>query len=59
VLLIEDDDPVRVLTLNRPDARDALSIPLLWALHTAVGPAHRTDRADDDPGVVALDVRTY
>ena len=36
VLLQEDADGVRVLTLNRPEARNALSGPLVEALHAAL-----------------------
>ena len=36
VLLQEDTDGVRVLTLNRPEARNALSGQLAEALHAAL-----------------------
>jgi enoyl-CoA hydratase/carnithine racemase len=36
VLLQEDTDGVRVLTLNRPEARNALSTELAAALHAAL-----------------------
>jgi enoyl-CoA hydratase/carnithine racemase len=36
VLLQEDTDGVRVLTLNRPEARNALSTELAAALHMAL-----------------------
>jgi len=39
VLLCEDRGPVRVLTLNRPDARNSLSCALMGALHGALDDA--------------------
>jgi enoyl-CoA hydratase/carnithine racemase len=47
-LLIEDDGHVRVLTLHRPDARNALSGELVRALHAALV------AADADPDVRAV-----
>lgn len=47
-LLIENDGPVRVLTLNRPEARNALSGPLIRALYAALV------EADADDGVRVL-----
>ncbi len=44
-LLIEDDGHVRVLTLHRPEARNALSGALVRALHAAL------IAADEDPQV--------
>ena len=48
ILLIEDHGPVRVLTLNRPQARNCLSMALMTALHDAVTEAGR------DAGVRAV-----
>lgn len=42
-LLSEDHGAVRVLTMNRPQARNALSTALFEALHAAVGEAQRDD----------------
>ncbi|MGH6736240.1 MAG: enoyl-CoA hydratase [Methyloceanibacter sp.] len=42
ILLSEDQGPVRVLTLNRPEARNSLSEDLMAALHDAVDAAGRT-----------------
>ena len=50
VLLQEDADGVRVLTLNRPEARNALSSPLVEALYTALVAAD----ADEDVRVLVL-----
>jgi enoyl-CoA hydratase/carnithine racemase len=47
VLLSEDAGPVRLLTLNRPHARNALSGELIGALKTAL------INADDDTSVRA------
>ncbi len=41
ILLIEDDGPVRLLTLNRPDKRNALSMDLIQQLHEAFDEAIR------------------
>jgi enoyl-CoA hydratase len=49
-LLISADGPVRVLTLNRPEARNALSGDLIRALHAALVEADE----DDDVRVVVL-----
>ena len=48
VLLVEDAGPVRVLTLNRPGARNALSGELISALYAGLV------AADDDPDVRAV-----
>ena len=40
VLLAEDRGPLRLLTLNRPDKRNALTIELLEALHAALATAN-------------------
>lgn len=48
VLLTQDDDGVRVLTLNRPEARNSLSRELNTALSQALGVA------DADPSVRAI-----
>ncbi len=42
-LLREDRDAVRLLTLNRPNARNCLSMDLMTALHGAVRDAGETD----------------
>ena len=49
-LLISSDGPVRVLTLNRPEARNALSGDLIRALYAALIEADE----DDDVRVVVL-----
>jgi enoyl-CoA hydratase/carnithine racemase len=49
-LLIESDGPVRVLTLNRPEARNALGGGLIGALHAALVQADE----DDSVRVVVL-----
>jgi len=43
ILLSEDRGPVRVLTLNRPQARNSLSMDLMAALHGAVTEAGASD----------------
>jgi enoyl-CoA hydratase/carnithine racemase len=43
ILLTEDRDAVRVLTLNRPTARNCLSIDLMTALHGEIAEAGDTD----------------
>jgi enoyl-CoA hydratase/carnithine racemase len=43
ILLCEDREAVRVLTLNRPGARNCLSMDLMAALHRAVTEAGDTD----------------
>src|ERR1700758_4417553 len=48
LVLCEDRGAVRVLTMNRPEARNALSTALISALHTAL------THADDDPSVRAV-----
>ncbi|MCW2622527.1 MAG: Enoyl-CoA hydratase/isomerase, partial [Frankiales bacterium] len=48
VLLSTDLDGVRLLTLNRPDARNALSVELVHALYDALG------AADEDESVRAV-----
>jgi enoyl-CoA hydratase len=58
VLRQEDTDGVRVLTLNRPEARNALNGPLVEALYQALVAADGRDDvragADGDgPGVLA------
>jgi enoyl-CoA hydratase/carnithine racemase len=50
VLLIDDDEHLRVLRLNRPDRKNALSGPLFGALAQAFVDAAR----DDDVWAVAL-----
>jgi enoyl-CoA hydratase/carnithine racemase len=50
ILLTEDHGGVRVLTMNRPESRNALSTELFEALYTAVGAAD----ADDDVRAVVL-----
>lgn len=47
-VLIEDQGPVRILTLNRPDMRNAIDIPLRLALRDAV------QAADADTAVRAV-----
>ena len=39
LVLSDDAGPVRVLTMNRPDARNALSSNLIEALYAALGDA--------------------
>src|SRR6202012_2983130 len=48
LVLSDDSGPVRVLTMNRPEARNALSPDLIGALYTALRDA------DDDPSVRVL-----
>src|SRR5256885_16331147 len=48
VLLTEDANGVRLMTLNRPDARNALSSELLGRLAEAL------NAAEDDPDVRAV-----
>jgi 2-(1,2-epoxy-1,2-dihydrophenyl)acetyl-CoA isomerase len=48
VVLTEDRGSVRILTLNRPEVRNAIDLPLRHALGEAV------EAADADPGVRAL-----
>jgi enoyl-CoA hydratase len=48
VLLVENEDRVATVTLNRPDARNALSRELAFALWDAIG------AAGDDPEVDAI-----
>jgi enoyl-CoA hydratase/carnithine racemase len=43
ILLCEDREAVRVLTLNRPNARNCLSMDLMRALHAAISAAGDTD----------------
>jgi enoyl-CoA hydratase/carnithine racemase len=50
VLLVRDHDAVRLLTLNRPDVRNAFDVGLYTALAAALDAA----RADDDVKVVVL-----
>lgn len=45
LVLVEDRDRVRVLTLNRPEVRNAIDVPLRTALAEAL------EAADADPGV--------
>ena len=40
ILLTEDRGSIRILTLNRPDVRNALSTPLLKKLRAAIADAH-------------------
>jgi len=46
VLRIEVDDRIAVLTLNRPEVRNALSIELLRALFRAVADLEADDGVD-------------
>jgi enoyl-CoA hydratase len=48
LVLSDDTGPVRVLTMNRPESRNALSTKLVAALYTALGDA------DTDPSVRAV-----
>jgi enoyl-CoA hydratase len=48
ILLSNDHGAVRVLTMNRPEVRNALSTELFEALHAALG------EADADDGVLAV-----
>ncbi len=48
LVLSDDAGPVRVLTMNRPEARNALNSSLIEALYTALGDA------DTDPSVRAV-----
>jgi enoyl-CoA hydratase len=48
LVLSDDHGPVRVLTMNRPEARNALSSGLVRALYAAL------TGADDDPTVAAV-----
>jgi enoyl-CoA hydratase len=48
LVLSDDTGPVRVLTMNRPAARNALSPELIGAIYTALR------AADDDPSVRAV-----
>ncbi|EHB58907.1 Enoyl-CoA hydratase/isomerase [Mycolicibacterium rhodesiae JS60] len=50
ILLSDDHGAVRVLTMNRPEVRNALSTELFEALHTALGEAD----ADDSVRAVVL-----
>ncbi len=50
ILLVEQRDSVRILTLNRPEARNALSSALIDALRTEIAAAE----ADDETNVVVL-----
>jgi enoyl-CoA hydratase/carnithine racemase len=43
ILLTEDRGPVRILTLNRPQARNSLSMDLMASIHGAVTEAGRDD----------------
>ena len=43
ILLCEDREAVRILTMNRPKARNCLSLALIEALHGAVDAASETD----------------
>lgn len=47
-LIVEDDGPVRILTLNRPDAHNAISPELIVRLDKAC------EEAKDDPSVRAV-----
>jgi enoyl-CoA hydratase/carnithine racemase len=48
LILSDDHGPVRVLAMNRPEARNALNTKLIDALYTALGDA------DEDPSVRAV-----
>ena len=48
LVLSDDAGPVRVLTMNRPEARNALNTNLIEALYAALC------GADDDPAVRAV-----
>ena len=48
LVLSDDAGPVRVLTMNRPEARNALSPELIGSLYAAFRDA------DDDPSVRAV-----
>ncbi|UPW06050.1 enoyl-CoA hydratase [Rhodococcus pyridinivorans] len=50
ILLVEQRDSVRILTFNRPEARNALSSALIDALRTEIAAAE----ADDETNVVVL-----
>lgn len=43
-LLVQDDGPVRLITLNRPEARNALSGELIRALHAALVACDRDEQ---------------
>lgn len=45
---LETDGPIATLTMNRPEARNAMSLPLLEALHA------RLDELPEDPHVLVL-----
>jgi enoyl-CoA hydratase/carnithine racemase len=47
-VLVEDQGAVRIITLNRPHLRNAINLPLRYALGDAV------EAADADPGVRAI-----
>ncbi|MCF8587299.1 enoyl-CoA hydratase [Gordonia liuliyuniae] len=46
VLLVEQHDAVRLLTLNRPSVRNALNTDLIHRLRTAIADADADDRVD-------------
>ncbi|MGA8544281.1 MAG: enoyl-CoA hydratase [Mycobacterium sp.] len=48
LVLSDDSGPVRVLTMNRPDSRNALNTNLIGVLYAALGDA------DEDPSVRAV-----
>ncbi len=50
VLLVEKQEGITTLTLNRPDQMNALSLELRWALHDTINEL----RDDKDTGVVIL-----
>jgi 2-(1,2-epoxy-1,2-dihydrophenyl)acetyl-CoA isomerase len=50
VLSIENDGHVRVIRLNRPEKKNALSSELAWGVLTAIEEAHR----DDDVWVIGV-----